>query len=114
LDIGANDINNVLSQPSCKSDPLGGACKGGIANALNSFRRNLENIVASLNQAREPESVFVVLTYFNPFNLGTGLPFEVESHEAVQQLNEHIDAVATATASSRPTCMRILARTRRR
>ena len=97
LDIGANDINVVLKQPSCKSDPQGGACKGGIANALNAFRSKLESIVMRLNEAREPGSVLVVLTYFNPYNLGTGLPFETESEEAVRQLNEHIRAVATAS-----------------
>lgn len=87
ISLGANDLNRVLVSQPCQQDPAGQACQGKLDEALERLRPALPNILAQIKQAAGTDARLMLLSYYNPFNLGTGLPFEALSERSVGQLN---------------------------
>jgi hypothetical protein len=87
VSIGANDVNRVLVGPECQRDVAGAACQALVTASLERARQNLPEILGRLRAAAGPDVPIILLGYYNPFNLGTGLPFEQVSQRTVDQLN---------------------------
>lgn len=92
--VGANDIFGFFLGDTCRSDPQGAACEALVDGALAEFGSNYRSAVQRLAEALDEGALLVLLDYYNPFNLGTGIPLEVVSEEKIGALNAQIDAVA--------------------
>ncbi len=96
ISLGANDVNRTLVSQPCQQDPAGQACQGKLDEALERLRPALPNLLAQIKQAAGTDARLMLLGYYNPFNLGTGLPFEALSERSVGQLNTIISEAGLA------------------
>lgn len=87
LDLGANDLIAHLGSADCQNDPRGNACQTRINAGLETFDDNFNDIVDALADALEPDAEFYIMTMYNPFDFGIGLPFEDFSDEIMEKLN---------------------------
>ena len=94
LSMGANDIFPILQGPECSADPTSEACQVLLDGAVATFGDNIETILRRLRESGGPDVLIVLMTYYNPFNFGTGLIFEDVSDGTVDDLNEKIRAAA--------------------
>ncbi len=104
LDIGGNDILRLLEpgQPCAGKAIVGESCLATVQSALRGdTARNLPQILGALLAAAPPNARILVLTYPNPYSVGTNSVVEQRTNEAVQGLNTIITgAVATVQALS--------------
>jgi lysophospholipase L1-like esterase len=96
LDLGANDLLTHLGSEDCQQAPRGEVCQARVEGALDAFEDNFTQIVSSLADALEPNSEFYIMTMYNPFDFGVGIPFEAFSNETVARLNGIIRRAAEA------------------
>lgn len=94
LSMGANDIFPVLQGVECSADPSSDACKSLLDAAVATFGDNIEVILRRLREAAGPDTHILLMTYYNPFNFGTGLIFEDVSDLTVDDLNQQIRTAA--------------------
>lgn len=87
LDLGANDLLTHLGSSECQLGPTSSACQARIDAGLKSFANNFPGIVGPLANELEPNAEFYIMTMYNPFDFGVGIPFEEFSNEIVERLN---------------------------
>lgn len=87
IDLGANDLLTHLGSGECNSDPRGEICQARLNAGIEGFSRNFPEIVGTLSSELEPGSEFYIMTMYNPFDFGLGIPFEAFSNEIVQSIN---------------------------
>ncbi len=87
LDLGANDLLTHLGSNECQLGPTGSACQARIDAGLKSFADNFPSIVGSISKELEPDAEFYIMTMYNPFDFGIGIPFEDFSNGIVERLN---------------------------
>ena len=87
LDLGANDLLAHLGSSECQQAPRGDACQTRIDAGLERFSANFPNIVGTLAGELEPDAEFYIITVYNPFDFGLGIPFEDFSKEILETLN---------------------------
>lgn len=87
LSLGTNDLNRTLVSGPCQQDPASPACQARLDEALERLRARLPDLLGQIRQAAGGDARLVLLSYYNPFNLGTGLPFETMSEQSVERLN---------------------------
>ncbi len=92
--MGANDIFPVLQGVECSADPTSEVCESMLDAAVAVFGGNIEQIFSRLRAAAGPDTHIIVMTYYNPFNFGTGLIFEDVSDATVNDLNAQIRGAA--------------------
>lgn len=102
LDIGGNDVLHLLQpgQPCAKAALGSGPCLAAATSALETMTApDLPFIVDALTLAAQPGTRLYVLTYPNPFSLGTGSALEAET----DALTRALDAIiAGAVADAQP------------
>ena len=96
LDLGANDLLTHLGSSECQLGPTSSACQARIDAGLKIFAENFPNIVGPLASELEPDAEFYIMTMYNPFDFGIGIPFEDFSNGIVDRLN----AIIVENASS--------------
>ncbi|MCI0438773.1 MAG: SGNH/GDSL hydrolase family protein [Chloroflexi bacterium] len=96
LDLGANDLLPHIGSDDCQSDPRGNACQARIDGAIAAFEDNFGAIVAELRASLETDAEFYIMTIYNPFDFGLGIPFEDFGNEILERMN----AIIRATAQS--------------
>ncbi|MBM4438256.1 MAG: hypothetical protein FJ029_13755 [Actinobacteria bacterium] len=96
MTMGANDIFPVLKSQTCFTNPQGAACQGQVDAAIVRFEQNMAAAAARLKGAVEPGTLLIIMSYYNPFNFGTGLIFETVTQQTVDKLNAAIQRVASA------------------
>jgi lysophospholipase L1-like esterase len=96
LDLGANDLLGHLTSQDCLDFPRGPECHARLDAALDTFRTNFEEIVPTLLSSLEPDAQFYIMTFYNPYALGTQLSLEILSDEVVHRLNSVIKETARA------------------
>ena len=94
LTMGANDVFPVLKGPKCFSNPVGVACEAELDSAVALFEQNMDLVMDRLTQVLPPDTLVLIMRYYNPFNFGTGLIFEDVSQDTVDKLNLAVDRVA--------------------
>ena len=57
-------------------------------------------IVSSLASALEPGAEFYIMTMYNPFNFGIGIPFETFTNGVAQRMNAIIRDIAEAQGAA--------------
>lgn len=87
LDLGANDLLTHLGSAECQLEPQGGACQARINAGLDGFAQAFPQIVNTFRDEMEDESELYIMTMYNPFDLGLGIPFETFSNEIIGRLN---------------------------
>jgi len=87
IDLGANDLLTHLGSAECQQAPMGDACQGRIDAGLEAFSENFPQIVGTLANELEPGAEFYIMTMYNPFDFGLGIPFEEFSNEILVRLN---------------------------
>ncbi len=87
INLGANDLLAHLGSTDCKTLPRGQACQARIDAGLQGFAVNFPSIVGPLADELEAEAEFYIMTMYNPFDFGLGIPFENFSNEIVGRLN---------------------------
>ena len=96
LDLGANDLLAHLGSDDCQVPARTQACQTRANAALQSFEGNFDQIVSSLAEALEPGADFYIMTAYNPFSVGLGLPIESFTDEVIERLNVIIRETAVA------------------
>lgn len=99
LDIGGNDILRLLEpgQPCAGKAILTDTCLAAVQGALRGdTARNLPLILNALLTAAQPTMRILVLTYPNPYSVGTNSAVEQRTNEAVQALNTIITGAVAA------------------
>ena len=96
LNLGANDLLAHLGSDDCQVPARTQACQTRADAALQSFEGNFDQIVSSLAGALEPGADFYIMTAYNPFSIGLGLPTESFTDEVVERLNVIIRETAVA------------------
>lgn len=102
IDIGANDVLVHLGSADCTqgdNGPRAAACEARISASLATFTPNLRTILQQLGDALDEDTEFYVMTAYNPFDMGIGLPIEDYSSEVVDSLNDVIRAEAIAVGA---------------
>lgn len=94
LSLGANDIFPVLQSDECTNNPAGAECQRKLDEATNTLEQNMDEILSQLRRAAGPKTLIVAVTYYNPFDFGTGLSFESVAEGALNKLNARIRSVA--------------------
>ncbi len=87
IDLGANDLLTHLGSAECLQAPRGDACQARIDAGLDGFSENFPKIVGTLANELEPDAEFYIMTTYNPFDFGLGIPFEDFSNEILVRLN---------------------------
>ena len=87
IDLGANDLITHLGSSECQQAPKGDACQARINAGLEGFSENFSQIVGTLANELESDAEFYIMTMYNPFDFGLGIPFEDFSNEIVERLN---------------------------
>ena len=87
IDLGANDLLTHLGSAEYLQAPRGVACQARIDAGLEGFSENFPKIVGSLANELEPNAEFYIMTMYNPFAFGLGIPFEDFSNEILVRLN---------------------------
>lgn len=103
IDLGANDVLAHLGSADCTlgdGGPRGAACQARISAAMDAFSPNFRSILTRLDAALDDGSEFYVMTIYNPFDFGIGLPVEEFSSGVVADLNALIRAEAEAVGAS--------------
>ena len=95
LSVGANDVFPVLQGLKCRANPLGDTCSLLIDQAVIDFGVNIDIILSRLREAAGSNTHILLMTYYNPFSFGTGLPFETVSNSTVKILNDQIRTIAS-------------------
>jgi len=99
LDIGGNDILRLLGpgQPCAGAALVSDPCLAAVQGALRGETVvNMPRIVAALVAAAQPGTRIIVLTYPNPYAVGTNSTIEQRTNVAVQGLNTIITGAVTA------------------
>ena len=96
LNLGANDLLGHLGSDDCQVPARTQACQTRADAALQSFEGNFDQIVSSLAEALEPGAEFYIMTAYNPFSFGLGLPAESFTDEIVERLNVIVRETAAA------------------
>ena len=102
IDLGANDVLSHLGSSDCilgEGGPRGVACQARIKAALEAFGPNFRSILGRLKAALPAGAEFYVMTLYNPFDFGSGLPFEDFSSGIVDDLNDVVRAEALAAGA---------------
>ena len=94
LSLGANDIFPVLQSDDCTEQPMSADCQRELDRVTDKLEQNMDVILRALREAAGPDTLIILLTYYNPFDLGTGLPFEEVSDQTLDRLNRRIINVA--------------------
>jgi lysophospholipase L1-like esterase len=94
IDLGANDLLSHVGSDQCLDNPRGAACQQRIQAAFTSFSSNFAVILGQLKAELPDGAEFYVMTIYNPFDFGVGLPIEDFSSEVIEQLNDLIEAAA--------------------
>ncbi|MBI4201785.1 MAG: hypothetical protein HY532_01545 [Chloroflexi bacterium] len=94
VDLGANDLLGHLASPVCRQDIRGDECTARLESAIPTFAENIADILTALSQRLEPGTEFYVMTIYNPFDFGIGIPFEEDSNEVITRMNDIIRAEA--------------------
>jgi len=100
LDIGGNDLLDLIFSAPCALDPGSTACQVAVVSALTAFSGNYPVILGRLTAAlaADPgEESLMVMTYYNPFG-GTGSPFEASVDGALLGSDGIIDCTASGFA----------------
>jgi lysophospholipase L1-like esterase len=103
LDIGGNDLLELLIAGPCAVDPTGPACRAAVQARQAGFAASYEQILSTLTSALASEprlARLVVLTYYNPFS-GTASSYEVPSDAALLGSDGRIDCAANAEEPER-------------
>ena len=87
INLGANDLLTHLGSADCLQGPRGDACQARMDAGLEGFSENFPKIVGTLAKELEPDAEFYIMTMYNPFNFGLGIPFEDFSNEILVRLN---------------------------
>lgn len=90
IDLGANDLLGHLGSTDCVNDPRGAACIARATSALETFETNFDDILGQLDAALPADAEFYVMTIYNPFDFGIGLPLEDFTSEWTEMLNDII------------------------
>jgi len=102
LDIGGNDILRLLYAGNACADTaiLGDTCLAAVQDALlQNTSVNVPHILTALVTAAKPGTQIIVLTYPNPYSVGTNSVLEQRTNGAVQGLNTLIMGAVTAAQS---------------
>lgn len=94
LDLGANDLLAHLGSTDCQRGPRGSACQARVDAAVEGFTANFEDIVNVLDEMLEDDAEFYIMTMYNPFDFGIGLPFEDFTNEIAGRMNDIIRQTA--------------------
>jgi lysophospholipase L1-like esterase len=92
-DLGANEVRAYLGYADCTQGdqgPRAAACVARVNAALEAFAPNFRAILAELEAALPEDAELYVMTVYNPFDLGIGIPFEDYTSSVVAQLNAAI------------------------
>jgi lysophospholipase L1-like esterase len=100
LDLGANDLVRHIVSQECREAPRGEVCQARIRAALHAFETNFQAIVSEIAVELEPGTEFYVMTVYNPFDFGVGLPLEAFSNEVLEEVNATIRAIAEANGAT--------------
>jgi lysophospholipase L1-like esterase len=87
IDLGANDLIAHVGSDSCQQNFSGEACVERITAALAAFEDNFGGILTDLKTALPSGASFYVMTVYNPFDFGIGLPSEEFSSGVIAELN---------------------------
>ena len=96
LSLGVNDIIPTLEGPVCRAGPGDPGCRTELDNATSLIETNMNVILRRLREAAGPETLIMLMTYYDPFDFGSGLAFEALSDETMRNLNGRIVAAAQA------------------
>lgn len=102
IDLGANDVLTHLGSDDClegDEGPRGGVCRARIEAALEAYGPNFRALLSELDAALPANAEFFVMTIYNPFDFGLGLPLEDYSSGIVEQLNDVIRTEAAAVGA---------------
>lgn len=102
LDIGGNDILRLLHAGNACADTaiVSDTCLAAVQDALlRNTSVNMPRILTALVTAAKPGTRIIVLTYPNPYSIGTNSVIEQRTNAAVQGLNTIIMGVVTAAQS---------------
>ncbi|MDQ6833077.1 MAG: GDSL-type esterase/lipase family protein, partial [Chloroflexota bacterium] len=102
LDIGGNDILRLLHAGNACADTaiVSDTCLAAVQDALlGSTSVNMPRILTALVAAAKPGTRIIVLTYPNPYSVGTNSVIEQRTNAAVQGLNTIIMGAVTAAQS---------------
>ncbi|MBM3940476.1 MAG: SGNH/GDSL hydrolase family protein [SAR202 cluster bacterium] len=94
IDLGANDLLGHLGSPTCRANIRGAECAARIDAAIDTFEVNIASILDQLKPRIEPGTEFYVMTIYNPFDFGIGIPFEADSNEIIGGMNATLKAEA--------------------
>ena len=103
IDLGANDVLAHLGSSDCTQGdqgPRAAACVARVNAALEAFSPNFREILAELDDALPEGAEMYVMTVYNPFDLGIGIPFETYTSSVVAELNAAIRAEAEAVEAA--------------
>lgn len=106
LDIGGNDVLQLLDagHPCADAAILSDTCLAAVRDALlRNTSVNVPRILTALITAAKPGTRIIVLTYPNPYSVGTNSVIEQRTNAAVQGLNTIIMGAVTAAQSVAPT-----------
>ena len=95
LDLGANDLLTHLGSAECQLEPRGNACQSRIDAGLEGFSNAFPGMLATLKAELDDDAELYIMTMYNPFDFGLGIPFEDFSNEIIAQLNEIIISSAS-------------------
>jgi lysophospholipase L1-like esterase len=99
LDIGGNDILHLLDrgQPCADTALVSDTCLAAVQGALRGeTSANIPRILTALVTAATPGTQIIILTYPNPYSVGTNSVVEQRTNAAVQGLNTIITGALTA------------------
>ena len=94
LSLGVNDIIPILEGPVCRAGPGDPACRTELDKATLQIETNMNVILRRLRAAAGPETLIIAMTYYDPFDFGSGLAFEALSDETMRNINGRIVAAA--------------------
>lgn len=108
LDIGGNDLLDLLGTTACQTDPAGADCQQTVRTALLTFSANFAGstnspgILLRLRAAlaARGDARLAVMTYYNPFS-GTGSRFEQPVQVAMEGTDGVVDCAADQTDITR-------------
>lgn len=99
IDLGANDVLAHLGSDDClqgDTGPRAAACQARVSAAMDAFSPSFRSILQQLDAVLDDDAEFYVMTVYNPFDMGIGLPIEEFTSEVVADLNALIRAEAEA------------------
>jgi acyl-CoA thioesterase I len=96
LDIGGNDLLQLIRGEPCASTPASIECRAEVALTLADYERNLDRLLSELRAALDkhsPGARLAVMTYFNPFS-GTDAAYEAAGELALLGSDRQVDCDA--------------------